>query len=902
MALIPQCSVCEDNNNLDSFKGFYQERYGQRRLIRPDGALGQYAHHAEASQAKKIHCASCHWSPPREKADLWASRYCWCWPDVPPQVQFDAKRVADGLEQFYRKNGSQMVRLTVPKSTLEYADYPQRLSSAVTALLKQSGKGRLYAYQAKALESLFENRVTVVQAPTGSGKSLIYQTFFLNGLVRNSSARMVALFPTQALTKDQARALVALTDREDDSPTIPALLTQSEYRVKALDRSFKLALFCGRDDDTHLNDATAQMLKRIKDTHVLMGTPDKLYVHLYKREFSKFLQDLELIVVDEAHMATGIFGGNCAYLIRRLLKLAPKAKLLIMSATFSNVREFAEVLAGEDVALVDGSDTVKHSREILLVPLWPRKRKSKSSELVTASTAVVETIAQLVEINGGAVPPGIVFGHSKRGLALLLRIMEKRIKDGEYPASLKNLPRIFKRDLDAEVKDELLQQMHDREIHLMLSTNALELGIDVGSIDFVVLEALPESDLSFLQRIGRAGRSRDGVAIAFIDQDPYQQHWLKQIAKSKRLSLETARPLPIAISNPNIIRNNFIRYAWEAKTHLSVGIDEVKRSMTSWCGHSIDKILAEFENGSSLSDFQYIEKLLHDPRANNLVSMRVAVNVDQVDIVDKATSRKKGAVSLNDFFRDLHEHAVWADENGTPYRVVDYKDYDPKSGFPKTAIVVQEKNSDRRTYGVVRIKQNDEIEGRPPRQLVASAGYFLKHGPFKIEEKSPGYFETVGEKNQFVSYDEDSRMSRIRRPKYETMGLLIHRDEWASPGTANCAEQGGVRGFLTLFGSVASHYVGASEGDVRFNFSDASGNVYVLDVSVGGNGVSEQIARNLSGILKTCLRVLKECGCKTGCFSCVWPKRDDSAGDRPTKLGTAKVVKWLIGVGGKIHV
>jgi Rad3-related DNA helicase len=276
MALIPQCSVCEDNNNLDSFKGFYQERYGQRRLIRPDGALGQYAHHADASQAKKIHCASCHWSPPREKADLWASRYCWCWPDVPPQVQFDAKRVADGLEQFYRKNGSQMVRLTVPKSTLEYADYPQRLSSAVTALLKQSGKGRLYAYQAKALESLFENRVTVVQAPTGSGKSLIYQTFFLNGLVRNSSARMVALFPTQALTKDQARALVALTDREDDSPTIPALLTQSEYRVKALDRSFKLALFCGRDDDTHLNDATAQMLKRIKDTHVLMGTPDKL--------------------------------------------------------------------------------------------------------------------------------------------------------------------------------------------------------------------------------------------------------------------------------------------------------------------------------------------------------------------------------------------------------------------------------------------------------------------------------------------------------------------------------------------------------------------------------------------------------------------------------------------------
>jgi ATP-dependent helicase YprA (DUF1998 family) len=480
--------------------------------------------------------------------------------------------------------------------------------------------------------------------------------------------------------------------------------------------------------------------------------------------------------------------------------------------------------------------------------------------------------------------------------------MEKRIKDGEYPASLKNLPRIFKRDLDAEVKDELLQQMHDREIHLMLSTNALELGIDVGSIDFVVLEALPESDLSFLQRIGRAGRSRDGVAIAFIDQDPYQQHWLKQIATSKRLSLETARPLPIAISNPNIIRNNFIRYAWEAKTHLSVGIDEVKRSMTSWCGHSIDKILAEFENGSSLSDFQYIEKLLHDPRANNLVSMRVAVNVDQVDIVDKATSRKKGAVSLNDFFRDLHEHAVWADENGTPYRVVDYKDYDPKSGFPKTAIVVQEKNSDRRTYGVVRIKQNDEIEGRPPRQLVASAGYFLKHGPFKIEEKSPGYFETVGEKNQFVSYDEDSRMSRIRRPKYETMGLLIHRDEWASPATANCAEQGGVRGFLTLFGSVASHYVGASEGDVRFNFSDASGNVYVLDASVGGNGVSEQIARNLSGILKTCLRVLKECGCKTGCFSCVWPKRDDSAGDRPTKLGAAKVVKWLIGVGGKIHV
>lgn len=904
MPSIPNCKNCEDEGPSNKFKGFYQECYGLRRSINIDGSLTDYIEIPEASQKKAIKCIACGWTPESHKINLWSRKYAWSWPDKPETVPFNAKEIADKLIQFYKKLGSETVQITIKKSDIKYDSFPQQIDSKVVSLFKEKLKiDRIYSYQAEAINSLLKNRVTVVQSPTGAGKSLIYQIYYLNALLKNKKSRLIALFPTQALTKDQSRAFIKLSQNSENDSDIPTLLQSEAYEFSISRESVNLALFCGKDSEAGGLRSTQALLKKLKDIHMLFGTPDKLYVHLYKEQFRQFLKDLELIVIDEAHMATGIFGGNFAYLIRRLLKLAPKAKLLIMSATFSNVEEFTKQLCGERVVLVDGSATIKNNRELLLVPLWPHKKKTSKGETVDPATAVLDTVARIIEFNNKEVPSGIVFGRSKRGLSWLLRLMEKRINDGKYPLSLAELPNIFKRDLKAVIKDELLKQMHDREISIIFSTNALELGIDVGGIDFVILDSLPDSDLSFLQRIGRAGRSRDGLAIVFIEKDPYQQYWIDNISKSKKIAIDNVRPLPIAISNPNIIRNNYIRYAWEAKTHLGANITEIKKVVSDWSGLGIDHILSQsFKNESKdLSDFLYVEKLIKDPRNNNLVAMRVAVNIDEVKLVEENNNKEKGSVSIGNFFRDLHENAVWTDQNGTPFKVVGFDDYDKESGLPLKAIVVEEKNKDRRTYGVVKVQQTDEIEGMPPKELVKGKGYFIKYGPFKIEEKSPGYYEIIADKSKFIQYDQNSMMNTIRRPKYETMGLLIHNDKWKIE-TLSDTDKAVLDGFLTIFRSIASHHVGASEEDIQFDYSSDKGNIYILDSSAGGNGVSSQIAKDLSNILKICKKIINTCKCKKGCFRCIWPKYSDINYPAFSKKKTIELIEWLSGVYKHVNI
>lgn len=886
MPNIPNCSNCEDKGELKKFKGFYQERYGKRRTIRLDGSSTAYTDSPKASKKQSIKCTVCGWSPELSKIKKWAETYDWKWPPPPEAPPFDARKMADELAKWFKSLGTKPLRFSIAKSEPKFKEFPGWIDERVKAHFRKKSIDRLYHYQSEALESLRTNRVTVVQAPTGAGKSLIYQAFYLNAVAQNKKARMLALFPAQALVKDQGRALVALTDNDG---VIPSGHEVTQLGFTITNQPVNLAFFFGRDEE---GNKAIDLLKRIRSIDVLMGTPDKLFVHLYKDQFTPFLKDLELIVVDEAHMATGIFGGNYAFLIRRLLTLAPKAKLLIMSATFTNVKDFTATLCGEQVFVVDGSDTRVTSREVMLVPVWKQKRKGKVDLTVDTITATLDTIAQIININKNQLPFGIIFGRSKRGLAWMLNLIEKRVSEGSYPLAIRDLPTVFMKDIAAEIKDDLLKALHDREIGMMLATNALELGIDVGAIDFVILESLLESDLSFIQRIGRAGRSRDGLAIMFIERDPYQEYWLKRMSGSKELSLGDVKPLPIALSNPRIIRNNYIRFYWEAKTHLDFTMDRVKQTFSEWISSDIGQLISRFDNGHDLCDEKYVETLKKDPMTHNLVSMRTSITVEDIDIIDRSTGKKKGSVSLDDFFRDLHENAVWRDEKGTPFKVVDFGDYD-KSGLPGKAFVEKERNKDRRTYGVVKVIKTEGVEGFPPTILVdGGKDFHVKYGSFKIETKSPGYIETVGDKSTFISYDKNSRMSKIKRPKYETIGMILHNKNWESP-EPDGTDAAKLDGFRTLFQKMASHSVGAAPQDIQCGDSLVEGKIYVIDASAGGNGVTRQIVDDLLKILKICKTVITTCKCKKACYSCILPRASDINVQHYDKDQVLNVIKWM---------
>ena len=284
--------------------------------------------------------------------------------------------------------------------------------------------------------------------------------------------------------------------------------------------------------------------------------------------------------------------------------------------------------------------------------------------------------------------------------------------------------------------------------------------------------------------------------------------------------------------------------------------------------------------------------LIKDPLCNNLVTIRKTIQINEIKIYDKKREKIKGSISLDNFFRDLHEDAVWNDENNTPFRAIDYDEYDEKSGFPGKAIVEEEKNKDRRTYGVVKIQQTDEVDGMPAKELSKGKEYFIKYGTFKVEEKSPGYYQALADKTEFIQYNHNSKMITIKRPKYNTTGIIIHNENWKLEKLID-TEKPSLIGFLTIFQSIASHHIGASEEDIRCDYSNTNGNVYILDSSAGGNGVSFQIVKELHTILKSCKTIIEGCKCKSGCFSCIWPKYSDLEYSQFVKKDVIDLIIWF---------
>jgi DEAD/DEAH box helicase domain-containing protein len=892
----PICKECDKSDEAAlKFQGYRQEHRGFRRFIYVDGTKTTYDRHKDAKGTKTLFCLTCMHEVDAQDMENWSRRYKWEWQTQDPidDVIFDAGKTADDLVRDFKSRGADPVRIKIEQSTIKFADFPLKIDKNVSLLVKKKLKSdKLYHYQALSLNALYKDnlRGAVVSAPTGAGKSLIYQLYFLDRLANTKSASMLALFPTQALVLDQVKSFIQLASEDTKgSLKLPDPLTVNSLKVPQLNRLIEYSIFSGTDDENE-GRSTGKILKRLGVLNCLWATPDKVFVHLYKSEFTTFLNNLEIIVIDEAHMATGIFGGNYAFLIRRLLKLAPNAKVLMMSATFKDARQFAIDLSGLEPKKLEfiQDPMAKFEREILMVPLWrPKDSKSKDiDKVVESTTAVLETLATIINSNGKKLPNGIVFGRSKRGLDALLKYIKGRSLDGSFPVNVAKDTRIYKRDIELRKKTLLLESMHDDEIRLMLATNALELGIDVGGVDFVILDSLPDTEISLIQRIGRAGRRRAGLAVVFIEPSPYHEYWLRQLRKAGVLRYEDIRTLPIAINNQRVIAANYLRFNAEAHNHLNMSEKDILSTYRRWTNQEVDKILKGInESKKSIPNYEYIIKMIKDPITNNLVNMRVALSMDEIPIIVKKTGRKIGQISRDVFFRDLHLNAIWRDHEGCAYKVIEYK---KNKEFPVEAFVAIE-NSERSTCGLCKLVTS-EIPENPMIVLVKKDNFSMQYGPVRVQEKFPGYFETINQKKEWRDLESEPEMKKIRRPVYETIGLQMQSNKWIE----SQLELAPIIGLYSLLKSFGPHFVGASESDIKIDFDAEKGLIILIDGSTGGNGVTHHVLKELSQILKLCEDAIHSCACKDGCFKCIVPKNGALETDIAfTKSDVAGLIKQL---------
>ena len=366
---------------------------------------------------------------------------------------------------------------------------PEELHPEVLAALSSLEIERLYSHQAEAIYSSWDGP-TIVTTGTASGKSMCFNLPVLDVLCRDTKARALYLYPTKALAQDQARALAAF----------------------GLTKRVRPAIY---DGDTP-REARADVRRR---ANVVLTNPDMLHVGILPNHpaWAELFANLAVVVIDEAHVYRGVFGSHVANVLRRLRRIAAAygttPRFLLTSATIANPVELAERLTGlEDVSLIDADGSPAPGRQIAIwnPPLTDEALGKRRSALAEAA----ELLARLV-IDGARL---ICFMKSRKGVEVLHKLLVADLEEGGNP-ELAKLVAPYRAGYTSQQRRDLEGRLVGGELRAVITTDALELGIDIGELDAAVVVTFPGTVASLRQMWGRAGRRGRGLAVYVAGED-----------------------------------------------------------------------------------------------------------------------------------------------------------------------------------------------------------------------------------------------------------------------------------------------------------------------------------------------------------------------------------------------
>ena len=376
------------------------------------------------------------------------------------------------------------------------APAPAELHPRVLAALERLGMADLYCHQAEALRAAWAG-TTIVTTGTASGKSMCFNLPTLDVLCRDARARALYVYPTKALAQDQARAL-------------------GEFGLHKLVRP---AIY---DGDTP-REARAQIRRT---ANVVLTNPDMLHLGILPNHaaWSELFANLAVVVLDEAHVYRGVFGSHVANVLRRLRRIAAAygtaPRFLLTSATIANPSELAERLTGlEDVRLIaeDGSPAAARRIAVWNPPLTDAALGTRRSALAEAAGLLAELV------RGGA--RTICFIKSRKAVELLSRLVSEELASTD--AELARLIAPYRAGYTPQQRRELEGRLLRGELRAVITTDALELGIDIGQLDAAVVVTFPGTVASLRQMWGRAGRRGRGLAAYVAGEDALDQFFCR---------------------------------------------------------------------------------------------------------------------------------------------------------------------------------------------------------------------------------------------------------------------------------------------------------------------------------------------------------------------------------------
>ena len=753
----------------------------------------------------------------------------------------------------------------LPPQEGKFEDYPEDVHPALAAALKLRGFERLYTHQAKSWRLLREGKNVAVVTPTASGKTLCYNLPVLNAIIEDPAGRAIYLFPTKALAQDQRAEL-------DD--TIARL--REEIRIYTYD-----------------GDTPQDARKAIRSQgHIVLTNPDMLHAGIlpHHTKWIKLFKNLKYVVIDELHNYRGIFGSHLANVLRRLKRIAAfygsHPQFILSTATIANPLEMAEKMIEEPVTLIDENGAPRGEKYFVFY------NPPVVNEYLGIRRPYINETRQVAQVFLRNNLQTIVFTQSRLTTEVLLTYLkedfEKTVKD-------EGLIRGYRGGYLPLRRREIEKGLRDASILGVVSTNALELGIDIGSLDVAVLAGYPGTITSTWQRAGRAGR-KTGAAAAVL------------VASSSPLD-------QFIINHPDYFFSSSPERALINPDNLSILVSHIGCAAFE-LPFTQDEKFGTKEIGEVLK-FLEEEQLLHHSKDKwyytseaypaDAVSLR-SISSDNFVVVD--TTGETQAIAEVDFssaLTTLHPKAIYLRE-GEQY-FVEKLDFDERKAYVKKTDV--DYFTDAIDY--TKIKILDIFDSK-------KAGPFgSHHGEVHVATQVVGF-----KKIKFFS-NENVGAGDLALPQNEmhttAWWLTIPVPIFQSLPFSSEEKVNGLFGLAYLLHHVSPlfmmcdlHDVGVSIGDNSTGESvpprniplkaqqaedpgvfadiDFSPNIFIYDNYPGGIGLSPSLFDIDRTLLDHGLQTILACPCRDGCPSCVGPARETG---KQAKQVAREILEKLLG-------
>ena len=397
----------------------------------------------------------------------------------------------------------------LPEVAAQFAPFPEGLDPRLTNALQARGVDRLYTHQAEAIEHALAGRHVVVITPTASGKTLGYNAPVLNAILQDPSSRALYLFPTKALAQDQLAELQAMCEQL----AAPAAGRGDDAEA---DASPSIGVFT-YDGDTP-QDARRTIRSR---AHLVLSNPDMVHSGIlpHHPRWAKLFENLRYVVIDELHAYRGVFGSHLCNVLRRLRRVCrhygSDPVFLCSSATIANPRELAERLTEQPFEIVDRSGAPRGEKFFVFVnpPVVNQQLGIRRSYLSETRRIASEFLKRNLQL--------IVFAQSRLSTEILTTYLKE---DFEGVPGAPEKIRGYRGGYLPLRRREIEKGLREGAVRAVVSTNALELGIDIGALDVSVMAGYPGTIASTWQRAGRAGRrSSRSAAVMVASSAPLDQ-------------------------------------------------------------------------------------------------------------------------------------------------------------------------------------------------------------------------------------------------------------------------------------------------------------------------------------------------------------------------------------------